>query len=68
MTSTPADHDHNVCAQEESRHSVIQTTVQLTVFLGFHNGPLNSQISTNVLPQVHVAVGIIKLSAVDHPY
>ena len=65
MTSTPADHDHNVFAREESRHSVIQTTVQRMEILGFHNGLLNSQI---LFPQALVAAGIIELSAVYHPY
>ena len=67
MTSTPVDYDHIVFAEEEPRHSVVQTTVQLTVSLGFHDGLRNSRISTNVCPQALVAFRI-KLSAVDHPY
>ena len=55
-------------ARKESKHSVIQTIVQLMVILGFHNREThNYRISTNVFPQVHVAVGITNLSAVD-PY
>ena len=68
MTSTHADHDQNVFAREESRLSVIQKTVQLMVILGFHGGPRNFRMSTNLFPQAPVVVGIIKLSAVDHPY
>ena len=68
MTSTLADHDHNVFAREESRHAVIQTTVQLMVILGFHDGPHDPRISTNVYLQALVTVGVIELSAVDHPY
>ena len=67
MTSTTADHDHNVFARIESRHSA-QTTVQLMVILGYHDGSHNSRISTNVCSQALAAVGIIELSAVDHPY
>ena len=66
MTSTPADHDHNVFGREESRHSLIQITVQLMVILAIHDGLHNSRISTYVFSQALLAVGIIKLSAVDH--
>ena len=55
-------------AREEPMHFVIQTTVQRVVILGFQNGLRNSRISTNVFPQALVVVGIIELSAVDHPY
>ena len=68
MTSTSAHHDHDVFAREETTHSVIQTTVQRLVILGFQNGLRSSRISTNVFPQAFVVVEIIKLSAVDHPY
>ena len=68
MTSAPADHDHNVFPREESRHSVIQTSLQLMVILRFHDGLHNPRISTNVVPQTLVAARIIELSAVDHPY
>ena len=67
MTSAPTDHDHNVFAGEESRHSVVQTTVQLMAILGLHEGSHNSRISTNVCSQARVEVGIIELSAVKHP-
>ena len=49
MTSAPADHDHNVFAGGgESRHSVVQTTVQLMAILGLHDRSHISRISTNV--------------------
>ena len=57
MTSTLADHNHNVFAREEPRHAVIQTTVQLMVILGFHDGPHDPRISTNVYLQALVTVG-----------
>ena len=65
---TPTYHDHDVSAREEPMHSVIQTTVQRVVILGFQNGLRNSRISTTVFPEAFVVVGIIELSAVDHPY
>ena len=68
MASTTAFHDHDIFAREEPVHSVIQTTVQRVVILGFQNGPRDLWISTNVFPQPSVVVGIIKLSAVDGPY
>ena len=68
MASTSAYHDHDFFAREEPTHSVIQTTVQRVVILGFQNALRNSRISTNVFPQAFVVVGIIELSAVDHPY
>ena len=49
-------------------HSVIQTTVQRVVILGFQNGLHDLRISTNVFPQGSVVVGIIELSAVDRPH
>ena len=64
----PANHDHNVFAREESTHAVIQTTVQLMVFLGFHDRPRDPRIATNVYPQALVTFGIMELSAVDDPY
>ena len=54
MTSTP------VFAREESRHSVIQTTVQLMVILGFHDRLRNPRISKDVFPQALVVVGIVR--------
>ena len=68
MTSTRADHDHNVFVREESRHSVVQTTVKLMVVLRFHDGLRKSRISTTVCPQAPVAFRFIERSAVDHPY
>ena len=68
MASTSAHHDHDVFDREEPMHSVIQTTVHRVVILGFQNGPRNSRMSTNVFPQAYVVVGVIELSAVDHPY
>ena len=68
MASTTAFHDHDIFAREEPMHSVIQTTVQRVVILGFQNGLRDLWISTNVFPQPSVVVGIIKLSAVDRPY
>ena len=65
MTSTPAHHDHDVFAREEPMHSVIQTTVQCVVILGFQNALHDFRISTNVCPQASVLVGIIEPSAVD---
>ena len=38
------------------------------VILGPDDGPHDPWISTNVYPRVLVAVGVIELSAVDHPY
>ena len=49
-------------------HSVIQTTVQRVVILGFQNGLSDLRCSTNVFPQAPVVVGIVELSAVDRPY
>ena len=49
-------------------HSVIQTTVQRVVILGFQNGLRDSRISTSVFLQASVVVGIIELSAIDPPY
>ena len=64
MTSAPADHDHNVFARKESRHSVVQTSAQLMAILGLHN----SRISTNVCSQALVAVGIIELFVINYLY
>ena len=66
MPSTPADYDHSVSAREESRHSVIQTTVQLVVILGLHDGLRNSQISTDV-SWGSCRCRDHRTSAVDHP-
>ena len=49
-------------------HSIVQTTVQRVVILGLQNELRDSRISTNVFPQAPVVVGIIELSAVDHPH
>ena len=68
MASTSAYHEHDVFVREEPMHSVIQTTVQRAVIPGFQNGLRNFRMSTNVFPQAFVVVGIIELSAVDHPY
>ena len=48
-------------------HSVIQTTVQRVVILGFQNGLRDLWISTNVFPQPSVVVGIIKLVHIEGP-
>ena len=49
-------------------HSVVQTTVQRVVILGLQNELRDSRISTNVVPQAPVVVGITELSAVDRPH
>ena len=38
------------------------------VILGSHGGPHDPRISTNVYRRVLVAVGVVDLSTVDHPY
>ena len=68
MSSIPASHDHNVLVREEPRHAVTQTTVRFIVILGFHDRPHDPRISTIVFPQALVTVGIIEISAVDHPH
>ena len=50
VSSTPAYHDHDVSAQEEPMHAVMQATVQRVVILGFKNGLHDLRISTNVFP------------------
>ena len=53
--------------RKESGCVLIQAPVQLMVVLGSQGGPHDPRVSTNVYPQVLVAVGVTELSAVDHP-